>query len=87
MKKLIFISFLLSTLLSIFPFRRAQAQVTAAKATSVIPWFAVKNNAMVVQTGENVEPPSKDVTLPNGIRVEHLTHSVILTKGSRVKLK
>ena len=87
MNKLIITSLMLSALLSVSPLPRAQAQASPAKATGVIPWFAIKNNTMVVQTGENVKPLSKDVTLPNGIRVEHLTRSIVLTNGKRVKLK
>ena len=85
MKKLIITSFLLSSLLSFSPIQHVQAQ--AAKATSVIPWFAVKNSTMVVQTGDNTKPLNKDVTLPNGIRVEYLTRSIVLTNGNRVKLR
>ena len=87
MNKLILISFLLGTLLSVSPVQHVQAQAGPAKATSVIPWFAMKNNAMVVQTGEKTKPLNKDVTLPNGIRVEYLTRSIVLTNGNRVKLK
>ncbi|MBH8560517.1 DUF6799 domain-containing protein [Hymenobacter negativus] len=87
MQKTLLTSFLLGALLFASPFQHVWAQVEATKATSSIPWFAVKNSAMVVQTGDKVKPLSKDVTLPNGIRVEHLTRSVVLTNGTRVKLK
>ena len=42
---------------------------------------------MVVQTGAKTKPLDRDVTLPNGIRVEYRTQSVVLTNGSRVALK
>ena len=87
MNKLIINSLLLGVLLSVSPLQRAQAQRAPAKATNAIPWFAMKNNVMVVQTRENVKPLSKDIMLPNGIRVEHLTRSIVLTNGNRVKFK
>ena len=87
MQKSLFTSFLFGALLFASPFQHAQAQAGTVEAASVIPWFAVKNSAMVVQTGDKTKPLNKDVTLPNGIQVEHLTRSILLTNGSRVKLK
>jgi len=40
-----------------------------------------------VQTGNSTKPLDKDVTLPNGIRVDHRTQSLILTNGTRVTMK
>lgn len=80
-------SFLLGALLLAAPLRQAEAQAQPARASSAIPWFAVKNSDMVIQTGDKTKPLSKDIMLPNGIRVECLTQSIVLTNGNRVKLK
>ena len=74
-------------MLAVSPLQHARAQAQTNKAVSVIPWFAVKNSTMVVQTGDKAKTLDKDVTLPNGIRIEHLTRSIVLTNGNRVKLK
>jgi hypothetical protein len=63
-----------------------QAQAPDAAATSVIPWFAVHNKSLVVQTGNKTKPLTKDVALLNGIRLEHLSRTVILTNGTRVQM-
>ncbi len=68
--------------------QQALAQSKKSVQTSgFIPWFTVKNNTMVVQTGDKTKPLSEDVTLPNGIRVEYRTQSIVLTNGTRVLLK
>ena len=87
MQKFLLSTLLLGSLLIASPLQRARAQAETANATSVIPWFEVKNSAMVVQTGEKIKPLNKDVTLPNGIRVESLTRSIVLTNGTRVRLR
>lgn len=87
MQKSLITSLCLSALLAISPFQHARVQAQTTNPVSVIPWFAVKNNTMVVQTGDKAKTLDKDVTLPNGIRVEHLTRSIVLTNGNRVKLK
>ncbi|GAA4052383.1 hypothetical protein GCM10022409_44100 [Hymenobacter glaciei] len=42
---------------------------------------------MVVQTGTTTKVLDKDVTLPNGSRVEYRTQSMVLANGTRVHLK
>ncbi|WP_417999861.1 DUF6799 domain-containing protein [Hymenobacter sedentarius] len=42
---------------------------------------------MVLQTGNQSKPLSQDITLPNGVRVEYRTQSVVLTSGKRVVLQ
>ena len=75
--------FLSITVLAVGP-QQAQAQATASGS---IPWFTVQNHAIMVQNGAKSKPLVKDVTLPNGIRVEYRTQSLLLTNGSRVPLK
>ena len=82
-KSLLTSLFLSITLLTGGP-QRAQAQ---APANASIPWFTVQNNAVMVQNGAKSKPLDKDVTLPNGIRVEYRTQSLRLTDGSRVALQ
>ena len=60
---------------------------SSASPSGAIPWFSVKDKAMVVQNGTRIKPLNKDVMLPNGIRVEYRTQSVVLTNGNRVLLK
>ena len=86
MTKSLLSALLLSSLLFFGTLQQAFAQ-SGSSASSSIPWFAVQNNAMVVQTGAKTKPLDRDVTLPNGIRVEYRTQSVVLTNGSRVALK
>ena len=38
----------------------------------------------MVRNGGQTKPLNKDITLPNGIRVEHRTHTLVLTNGKRV---
>jgi len=64
--------------------RQAQAQASSGNS---IPWFTVQGQAIVVQNGAKSKPLEKDVTLPNGIRVEYRTQSLLLTNGSRVPLR
>ena len=64
----------------------AQKRNTQA-ATGALPWFSVVNRMMVVQTGTTTRVLDKDVTLPNGSRVEYQTQSVVLANGTRVRLK
>ena len=59
-------------------------ETKTADAKGYIPWFTVQNQALVVQSGSHAKPLDKDVTLPNGIRVEHRTHTLLLTNGKRV---
>ena len=56
-------------------------------ANGSLPWFTVVNKLMVVQTGATTKVLEKDVTLPNGSRVEYQTQSVVLSNGTRVRLK
>ena len=66
----------------------AGAQKRNAKvASSTLPWFTVVNKTMVVQTGAATKALEKDVTLPNGSRVEFQTQSVVLANGTRVHLQ
>ena len=84
MKTSLFGSLLLSGLLLVGSPARTLAQ---SQSSGAIPWFTVQNKALVVQTGNKVKPLDKDVTLPNGIRVEYRTQSVLLTDGTRVPLR
>ena len=52
-----------------------------------LPWFTVVNKMIVVQTGATTKALVKDVTLPNGSRVEYQTQSVMLANGTRMHLK
>jgi len=63
------------------------AQAPVPGDNSVIPWFTVHNKALVVQTGSKTKPLTKDVTLPNGVRLEYRTQSVVLTNGHRVQMQ
>ena len=66
----------------------AGAQKRNAQAVNgSLPWFTVVNRLMVVQTGTSTRVLEKDVTLPNGSRVEYETQSVVLANGTRVHLK
>jgi hypothetical protein len=56
-------------------------------APGYIPWFTVANKVMVVQTGDKSKPLDKDVTLPNGIRVEYRTQSVVMVNGTRIRMQ
>ena len=58
-----------------------------APAAVGLPWFTVHNKQLVVQTGNQAKPLEKDVTLPNGIRVEAQSQSIVLPNGKRVKLQ
>lgn len=84
MSKSILTSLFLSLFLLTAGPQQAQAQTTSA---SSIPWFTVKGQGIVVQNGDKSKPLDKDVTLPNGIRVEYRTQSLLLTNGSRVPLR
>ncbi|UOQ96346.1 hypothetical protein MUN81_13920 [Hymenobacter sp. 5317J-9] len=64
-----------------------QAQSSSEYASGQLPWFAMHNNTLVVQTGNKAKPLTKDVTLPNGTRVEYATQSVVLTDGKRVPMQ
>ena len=75
--------FLSITVLAVGP-QQAQAQ---APASGSIPWFTVQGQTILVQNGAKSKPLDKNVTLPNGIRVEYRTQSLLLTNGSRVPLK
>ena len=75
--------FLSITVFTVGP-RQAQAQ---APASGSIPWFTVQGQTILVQNGAKSKPLDKNVTLPNGIRVEYRTQSLLLTNGSRVPLK
>ena len=86
MNKRLLSALLLSGLVCFGTPRQAVAQSGSGSSGS-IPWFAVQNKAMVVQTGTKTKLLDRDVTLPNGIRVEYRTQSVVLTNGSRVALK
>lgn len=75
--------FLSITVLAVGP-QQAQAQTPASGS---IPWFTVQGQTILVQNGAKSKPLDKNVTLPNGIRVEYRTQSLLLTNGSRVPLK
>ncbi|MDQ2770433.1 MAG: hypothetical protein M3Y54_08035 [Bacteroidota bacterium] len=75
-------------LVSVAPQAAAQKQKNKAQAAgSGLPWFTVRNKVLVVQTGNQATPLEKDVTLPNGIRVEAQSQSIVLANGKRVKLQ
>ena len=74
-------------LISAAPQAVAQKHKNKAQAASGLPWFTVRNKVLVVQTGNQAKPLEKDVTLPNGIRVEAQTQSIVLANGKRVKLQ
>ena len=75
--------FLIITVFAVGP-QQAQAQTPASGS---IPWFTVQGQTILVQNGTKSKPLDKNVTLPNGIRVEYRTQSLLLTNGSRVPLK
>ncbi len=89
MKKQLFTALLVTNLLLLGMPRLtiAQNRPKADQSGGYIPWFTVQNNALVVQTGSKTKPLDKDVTLPNGTRVEYRTQSVVLTNGTRVSMK
>lgn len=62
----------------------SKAKAKAADTQTYIPWFTVQNQSLVVRNGGQSKPLDKDITLPNGIRVEHRTHTLVLTSGKRV---
>ena len=65
----------------------ASAQKRSAPAANVsLPWFSVVNKRMVVQTRTTTKVLEKDVTLPDGSRVEYQTQSVVLANGTRIRL-
>ena len=84
MTKSLLTSLFLSFVLLVSGPHRARAQ---ASANGSIPWFTVQNHAVMVQNGAKSKPLAKDVTLPNGIRIEYRTQSLRLTDGSRVPLQ
>lgn len=86
MKTLLLTFLLLSGLLLSLP-PQTHAQGTAPATGAYIPCFTVKDNTIVVQTGTKTKPLDKDVTLPNGVRVEPHTQSIVLATGRRVVLK
>lgn len=67
----------------------AGTQQLSAQTTpsGYIPWFSVQNHTMVVVTGSKTKPLGKDVTLPNGTRIEYRTQSILLTSGKRVPMQ
>ncbi|MDO7852216.1 DUF6799 domain-containing protein [Hymenobacter convexus] len=87
MTKPLFFAILLSGFILAGSPQGARAQVSAAEPDGSIPWFTVQNDVLVVRTGSKAKPLGKDVTLPNGVRVEYRTQSVLLTNGSRVALR
>ena len=68
-------------------FQQAFAQSKSPAASGYIPWFTVQNKTIVVQTGSITKPLAKDVTLPNGSRVEYRTQSIVLADGRRVVMQ
>ncbi|MBD2722472.1 DUF6799 domain-containing protein [Hymenobacter armeniacus] len=80
-------TFLVGALLLASGPRWVQAQSSSEYSNSQLPWFAMHNNTLVVQTGNKAKPLTKDVTLPNGTRVEYATQSVVLTDGKRVPMQ
>lgn len=88
MKSSLFSSFVLAAGLlvaSIAPVGAQKRNTQAANGS--LPWFTVLNKLMVVQTGATTKTLEKDVTLPNGSRVECQTQSIVLANGTRVRLK
>ncbi|MBJ6109768.1 hypothetical protein JAO73_12140 [Hymenobacter sp. BT523] len=82
-----FRTFLVGALLLASSPRWVQAQSSSEYSNGQLPWFAMHNNTLVVQTGNKAKPLTKDVTLPNGTRVEYATQSVVLTDGKRVPMQ
>ena len=66
---------------------QSRDQARNTPAASFIPWFTVQNKAIVLQSGSKTKPLDKDVTLPNGIRVDYRTQSIVFTNGKRVQMK
>ncbi|WP_201978476.1 DUF6799 domain-containing protein [Hymenobacter rubidus] len=87
MKTSVLASLLFGFLLAAASSQQAQAQGKSNEINNSIPWFTVQNQALVVQTRGKAKPLDKDVTLPNGIRIEYRTKSVLLTSGTRVPMK
>ncbi len=88
MKSSLFSSLVLAAGLLVAAAAPTSAQKRNAQVTNgTLPWFTVVNKLMVVQTGVTTKVLEKDVTLPNGSRVEFRTQSVVLANGTRVRLK
>ena len=88
MKSSFLSSLLLAASLLVASVAPASAQKRRAQtANGTLPWFTVVNKRMMVQTGTASRMLEKDVTLPNGSRVEYQTQSVVLANGTRVRLK
>jgi hypothetical protein len=69
------------------PQQQANAQPGTTMTTSYTPWFMVQDQQLIVQTGNDVKPLRKNVTLPNGTRIDASTKAVYLSNGTRMTLK
>ena len=88
MKSSLLSSLLLAAGLLVASAAPASSQKRSAQTgNGSLPWFTVVNKTMVVQTGATTKTLEKDVTLPNGSRVEYQTQSVVLANGTRVRMK
>ena len=67
----------------------APAHLLAQTASSAgfTSWFAVKNNALVVQSNTKSTPLTKSVVLVNGTRLDYQTRTAMLPGGQKVPLK
>lgn len=88
MKSPLFFTFALAVSMLVAAGAPASAQKRKIQAVNgSLPWFTVVNKMIVVQTGATTKALVKDVTLPNGSRVEYQTQSVMLANGTRMHLK
>jgi hypothetical protein len=74
----------LGLLLLALPARLLAQNASSAGFTS---WFAVKGNALVVQTGSKATPLTKNVVLINGTRLDYQTRTASLPGGQKVTLR
>lgn len=81
MKNILLVLF---TLLLSMPGRLSAQSASSAGFTS---WFAVRNNALVVQTNTRTTPLTKSVVLINGTRLDHLARTAILPGGQKIQLR
>lgn len=88
MKSPLFFTFALAVSMLVAAGAPASAQKRKMQTVNgSLPWFTVVNKMIVVQTGATTKALVKDVTLPNGSRVEYQTQSVMLANGTRMHLK
>ena len=62
---------------------RAQAPAGAAQAY----WFEMHNGTLLLKSANSAKPVTKPTTLPNGVRLDYQTKSMILADGTRQPLR